>query len=51
MPELPDTWFLVSSGNRWPAIPHLPDQPEVDLDAQLVIWLETTVFAKPAATA
>jgi len=45
--ELPDTWFLVSSGNRWPAIPHVPGQPITDLESQLVAWLEQVVFAKP----
>ena len=41
----PDTWFLVSSGNRWPAIPHVPGVALPDLEAQLVAWLEATVFA------
>lgn len=44
--ELPDTWFLVSSGNRWPAIPHVPGQPTTELDSLLVAWLESVVFAK-----
>lgn len=44
--ELPDTWFLVSSGNRWPAIPHVPGQPAAELDTLLIAWLENVVFPK-----
>lgn len=45
----PDTWFLVSSGNRWPAIPLVPGQAVAELESQLVAWLESTVFGQPAA--
>ena len=47
---MPDTWYLVSTNNRWPAIPLLPDQPEPELIAALVLWLETSVFADPLPT-
>jgi hypothetical protein len=43
---LPDTWFLVSSGHRWPAVPHVPDLAAPELDAQLIAWLERVVFAE-----
>lgn len=42
---MPATWYLESSGNRWPSIPHTPEQPDVELDAQLAAWLEAVVFA------
>jgi len=45
----PDTWFLVSSGNRWPAIPLVSGLAVTELDTQLVAWLEAAVFARPAA--
>ncbi len=44
-PAMPPTWYLLSSGNRWPAIPIQPDQPEAELDARLTEWLEVRVFA------
>ena len=47
IPERPDTWFLVSSGNRWPAIPHVPGQAIAELEGLLVAWLESAVFAAP----
>lgn len=42
---LPATWYLESSGNRWPAIPQVLEQPEAELEAQLAAWLEAVVFA------
>lgn len=47
--ELPDTWYLVSSCNRWPAVPYRADQPGAELEAALVEWLEETVFGPPKA--
>lgn len=41
---MPATWYLESSGNRWPSIPQIPGQPEAELDAQLAQWLEAYVF-------
>jgi hypothetical protein len=46
---MPETWYLISSGNRWPAIPCIIAQPISELDAALVVWLEQVVFAAPAA--
>jgi len=50
-PAMPATWYLESSGNRWPAIPQVFEQPEAELEAQLATWLEASVFgaALPAA--
>ena len=45
--EMPDTWYLVSSNNRWPAIPLIEGQPEPELIAALALWLDTSVFADP----
>lgn len=45
---LPATWFLVSSGNRWPAIPLVDGQPLNELEQELVAWLESVVFARTA---
>jgi len=42
---MPATWYLESSGKRWPAIPHVPELPEAELEAQLAAWLEEHVFA------
>jgi len=42
---VPATWYLLSSGNRWPAIPHQAGQPEAEVDALLIAWLEEHVFA------
>lgn len=51
LPAMPATWYLESSGNRWPAIPHIIEQSEPELEAQLAVWLEAFVFAPapPAA--
>ncbi len=49
-PAMPDTWYLVSSGNRWPAIPHVAEQPAEELDALLTAWLEDRVFNQAAPT-
>ncbi len=50
-PALPDTWYLLSSNNRWPAIPHVLAQPQAELIAALTSWLEATVFAVAAPPA
>lgn len=42
---MPATWYLLNAGNRWPAIPLEPGQPEEELDARLTEWLESEVFA------
>ncbi|HET7632381.1 MAG TPA: hypothetical protein VFK16_08710 [Gemmatimonadaceae bacterium] len=42
---MPTTWYLLNAGNRWPAIPCQPGQPDEELDAQLCKWLDTDVFA------
>jgi hypothetical protein len=44
----PESWYLVSSGNRWPAIPLVAEQPEGELHTLLVEWLESQVFAPVA---
>jgi len=49
LPAMPDTWYLVSSNNRWPAIPHVLAQPESERVGALVAWLEASVFAAPVA--
>lgn len=41
----PPTWFLLSAGKRWAALPQLPDQGDQELDAELIAWLEANVFA------
>lgn len=41
----PPTWFLLSAGKRWAVMPHVADQPDDDVDAALVAWLESAVFA------
>lgn len=46
---MPATWYLESSGNRWPAIPQTPDQPEAELESQLARWLEAHVFSESPA--
>ncbi len=50
-PALPDTWYLLSSNNRWPAIPHVLAQPQAELITALTTWLEATVFAMAAPPA
>ena len=45
LPGRPPTWYLVSSNNRWPAIPYLPEQTAAEVEAQCVAWLEAVVFA------
>jgi len=44
-PAMPATWYLLSYGNRWPAIPLEEGTSEDELDARLADWLETNVFA------
>ena len=51
---MPATWYLASSGNRWPAIPQTVEQSKAELEALLTVWLEDFVFApspppRPAA--
>lgn len=41
----PDTWFLVSANHRWAAIPQVPGRNVDELEARLVEWLESEVFA------
>jgi hypothetical protein len=48
-PAMPATWYLESSGNRWPAIPQVVPQPEAELETQLLLWLEDHVFAPSPA--
>ena len=49
---MPDTWYLLAAGNRWPAIPCVLAQPLGELDEALVAWLERVVFAaRPAIPA
>ena len=48
---LPAMWYLESSGKRWPAIPQILEQPEAELEAQLVVWLEGYAFAPSPAAA
>jgi hypothetical protein len=42
---MPAMWYLESSGRRWPAIPQTMEQPEAELEAQLIVWLEGYAFA------
>jgi hypothetical protein len=44
-PAMPATWYLLSYGNRWPAIPLQEGHTEEELDGLLAEWLETNVFA------
>jgi hypothetical protein len=39
------TWYLVSSNNRWPAVPYQAGQPMDEVDALCIAWLEEAVFA------
>jgi hypothetical protein len=50
-PAMPDTWYLVSSGRRWPAIPRHAEHADSEVDALLTAWLEACVFGAtdPAA--
>ncbi len=43
------TWYLVSSNNRWPAVPYRAGQAPAEVDALCIAWLEEVVFAAPAA--
>ena len=44
----PAKWYLVSSNNRWPAVPYVPGQDATEVDALCVAWLEAEVFGPPA---
>jgi broad specificity phosphatase PhoE len=41
----PPTWFLISSGKRWPVFPEVPGESDAEVDRRLVAWLEQNVFA------
>lgn len=43
-PATPPTWFLMSAGKRWQAMPEEADQPEEARDAMLTAWLDEHVF-------
>jgi hypothetical protein len=45
---MPATWYLISANNRWPAIPHYPEQDSLEVDTLLAEWLEEHVFAAKA---
>jgi hypothetical protein len=40
------TWFLMSGGKRWAAVPQIPDQDEKALITELIRWLDTHVFER-----
>ena len=42
-PASPPSWFLMNSGTRWEVMPHSPGQDPVELDSQLLKWLERTI--------
>ena len=44
LPAMPATWYLLSAGHRWPAIPLQEGHPEAETDAALAEWLESQVF-------
>ncbi len=44
------TWYLVSSNNRWPAVPYQDGQPLQEVDALCIAWLEAVVFAPAEPT-
>lgn len=48
LPAMPATWYLLSSGHRWPAIPLQEGDPDDATDALLAEWLEAQVFTKLA---
>ena len=48
VPAMPATWYLLSYGNRWPAIPLQEGHGEAELDALLSEWLESHVFPTPS---
>lgn len=45
----PPMWYLMSAGKRWPVMPQLEDQPELDLERALTGWLAANVFAETTA--
>ena len=42
---MPATWFLMSAGKRWPALPQVSDQDPKALITELTRWLDIHVFA------
>ena len=44
---MPATWFLMSAGKRWAALEEVEEQDNDTLIANLVLWLDTHVFARP----
>jgi hypothetical protein len=50
LPATDPTWFLVTDGHRWEAMPQQADQELDDLDQMLREWLEAHVFADVAAS-
>ena len=45
LPAMPATWYLLSAGNRWPAIPLEIGRTDEELDAQLSQWRDSEVFS------
>jgi hypothetical protein len=45
---MPASWFLMSSGKRWPVIAYNPDQAPEAVVAALTLWLDRNVFTVPS---
>ena len=43
----PWTWYLMNEGKRLEVMPHSPDQSPEELEQELVLWLESYVYAPP----
>lgn len=42
--QLAPMWYLISSGKRWQVMEQVQGQDAIELDRQLVDWLDRTIF-------
>ena len=47
--ELPAMWYLMGPARRWPVMPCITGQTELELHRDLRAWLETQGLGHPAA--
>lgn len=44
-PETHPTWHLLIAGKRWPVMPQITGQSDLDLERDLTRWLDAHAFA------
>ena len=42
-PATEPAWYLMNEGTRWEVMPHLPEQDAVEVERELIAWLDRTL--------